>query len=222
MKKIYAINGSPRKNWNTATLLDKALEGAKASNLDEVITERIDLYDLNFTGCRSCFACKRIGGKSYGKCAVQDDLHDVLEKVLKSDGIIIGSPIYYRNITGELHSFLERLMFPYTVYSSYTPNTSGIKKPELPIAWIYTMNVKEKEFQRDHYDRYLELWKRFLWGFGRNPEVMYAFNTYQFDDYSKYVSDYFDERDKASYRERQFGVDCDRAFQIGQNIVRKK
>lgn len=55
MKKIYAINGSPRKNWNTATLLDKALEGAKASNPDGVFTERIDLYDLNFTGCQKLF-----------------------------------------------------------------------------------------------------------------------------------------------------------------------
>lgn len=67
MKKIYAINGSPRKNNNTAILLDKALEGAKALNSDEVLTKRIDLYNLNFTGCRSCFECKRIGGKSYGK-----------------------------------------------------------------------------------------------------------------------------------------------------------
>ncbi len=108
LKRIIAINGSPRKNGNTATLLDKALEGAKASGPDDVVTECIDLYDLNYSGCRSCFACKRIGGKSYGKCAVQDDLHAVLEKVLTSDGIIIGSPIYYRNITGGLHSFLER------------------------------------------------------------------------------------------------------------------
>ena len=217
MKHIIAINGSPRKTWNTATLLDKALEGAKASRPDEVVTERIDLYDLNFTGCRSCFACKRIGGKSYGKCAAQDDLYNVLEKVLTSDGIIIGSPIYYRNITGELHSFLERLMFPYTVYS---PNPSGIERPKIPTAWIYTMNVKEEDFKRDHYERYLELWEN--WGFDGHPEVMYAFNTYQFDDYSNYVSDYFDEKDKATYRERQFGADCDRAYQIGQSIIRRK
>lgn len=146
MKKFYAINGSPRKDWNTAQLLDKALEGAKASSPDEkVMTERIDLYDLTYSGCRSCFACKRIGGSSYGKCAVRDDLYEVLEKVLNSDGIIIGSPIYYRNITGGLHSFLERLMFPYTVYS---PHPSGIEMPKIPTAWIYTMNVREEDFKR--------------------------------------------------------------------------
>lgn len=219
MKKIYAINGSPRKNWNTATLLDKALEGARASNPDGVVTERIDLYDMNFTGCRSCFACKRIGGESYGKCAVRDDLHDVLEKLLASDGIIIGSPIYYRNITGELHSFYERLFFPYTVYS---PHPSGIERKHIPTACIYTMNVTEAEFKRDRYDLYIGLWERFLAGFFGQPEVMYAFNTYQFDDYTKYVSDSFDEKDKSLYRDHRFGADCETAYKIGQNIIRMK
>ena len=68
---VLAINGSPRKNWNTATLLNKALEGAAAQGAQ---TELIHLYDLNFKGCISCFACKRKDGKSYGKCAYHDDL----------------------------------------------------------------------------------------------------------------------------------------------------
>ena len=51
---------------------------------------------------------------------------------------------------------------------------------------------------------------------------MYAFNTYQFDDYTKYVSDCFDEKDKALYRDRQFGTDCDKAYKIGQNVVGMK
>ena len=51
---------------------------------------------------------------------------------------------------------------------------------------------------------------------------MYAFNTYQFDDYTKYVSDCFDEKDKALYRDRQFGADCEKAYQIGQNIAISK
>ncbi len=50
MKKIYAINGSPRRNRNTASLLDKVLEGAKSAATD-VTAERIDLYSLKYTGC---------------------------------------------------------------------------------------------------------------------------------------------------------------------------
>ena len=80
MKKVYAINGSPRRNKNTATLLDKVLEGAKEA-APEAVTERIDLYGLKYTGCVSCFACKRKDGPSYGRCALRDGLHDVLEKL---------------------------------------------------------------------------------------------------------------------------------------------
>ena len=113
--KVYAINGSPRKNKNTATLLNKALEGVKASNPDAE-TEVINLYDLNYTGCKSCFACKLIGGKSYGKCAIKDDLYEVLEKLSQADGIIFGSPIYLGQITAQLQGFFERFIFQYLVY----------------------------------------------------------------------------------------------------------
>ena len=111
--KVMAINGSPRKNGNTATLLNKALEGASAEGAE---TEMIHLYDLDFKGCISCFACKRIGGKSYGRCAVKDALTPVLDKVPQADAIILGSPIYFGNVTGEMRSFMERLVFPYLVY----------------------------------------------------------------------------------------------------------
>ena len=53
--KFLAINGSPRKQWNTATLLNKALEGASSEGAG---AELIHLYDLNFKGCTSCFECK--------------------------------------------------------------------------------------------------------------------------------------------------------------------
>ena len=70
--QVIGINGSPRKQWNTATLVAKALEGAAAQGAK---TELVHLYDLDFKGCTSCFACKTRGGKSYGRCAMQDGLH---------------------------------------------------------------------------------------------------------------------------------------------------
>jgi len=95
---VLAINGSPRKHWNTAMLLNKALEGAASQGAE---TELIHLYDLNYKGCISCFACKLKGGNSYGKCAYQDDLTTVLEKIETADAVILGSPIYLSNVTGE-------------------------------------------------------------------------------------------------------------------------
>lgn len=66
--KVIAINGSPRKKWNTATLLEKVIEGVASQGAK---TELVHLYDLSFKGCISCFACKLKDGKSYGRCAVQ-------------------------------------------------------------------------------------------------------------------------------------------------------
>ena len=109
--KVIAINGSPRKNWNTATLLQKALDGAASQGAE---TEIVHLYELNYKGCVSCFACKTKNGRSYGRCAVKDDLTPVLKKVEIVDAIIFGSPIYYGSVTGEMKSFMERLLFPYS------------------------------------------------------------------------------------------------------------
>jgi multimeric flavodoxin WrbA len=63
--KVMAFNGSPRKKWNTATLLEKALEGASSQGAE---TELIHLYDLDHKGCISCFACKTTGGSILLRC----------------------------------------------------------------------------------------------------------------------------------------------------------
>ena len=114
--KIYAVNGGPRKKHNTGKLLQAALDAAAASGAGTVETEMINVYDLEFQGCTSCFACKRLGGKSYGRCGFKDALTPVLEKLSQADGIIFGSPIYFGSITGKLRCLLERLLFPYLVY----------------------------------------------------------------------------------------------------------
>ena len=66
--KVLAVNGSPRKTWNTSTLLKNALDGAASQGAE---TELVHLYELGFKGCISCFACKTKGGKSFGRCAVR-------------------------------------------------------------------------------------------------------------------------------------------------------
>jgi len=112
--KIIAVNGSPRKNWNTGQLLQKALDGAASR---EAETEIFQLYELNYKGCVSCFACKTRHGQSYGMCAVKDDLTSILKKVETVDAIILGAPIYFGTVSGEMKSFMERLMFPYSTYT---------------------------------------------------------------------------------------------------------
>lgn len=216
MKKIYAINGSPRRNRNTATLLDKVLEGAKSAATD-VTAERIDLYSLKYTGCLSCFACKRKDGASYGKCEVKDDLYEVLQKLAEADAVVFGSPIYYRTITGQLHAFYERFFFPYMQYKVGYPN---LVQRKIPTACIYTMNVMEDEMLRDGYRKNMELFELFLENYFQKPLILHAFNTYQFDDYDKYVCEVFSKEEKAAYREKHFPEDCRKAFAMGVQLIK--
>ena len=216
--KVYAINGSPRKAHNTGTLLEKSLAGAREAAEGRVIeTEMIHLYDLTYTGCISCFACKQLDGPSYGQCAVQDDLQAVLEKVSQADGLIFGSPIYFGNVSAQLMAFFERLLFSYLVYDK-TYSTIAPKK--MPTAFIYTMNVREEAMEQAGY---LKTFEQIAARIGRvftKPEYMCANNTYQFDDYAKYKSDAFSAEDKAAHRDRQFPRDCEKAFALGANLIK--
>lgn len=218
MMKILAINGSPRKNKNTATLLGYALQGAASIGVE---TEMVNLYDLNYKGCVSCFACKLKDGKSCGKCAYRDDLSPLLEKVMAADVILLGSPIYFHFVTGEMRSFMERLMFPIDTYAIDT-NTGKRKKllnKVIPVGFIYTMNAPEsimKEYDYPTIMSYNEHDLRRLFGY---CETMCSTDTYQFNDYSKYDITLFDEKLKAEVRDKQFPIDCQKAFDLGIKLI---
>lgn len=216
---IYAINASPRKTWNTATLLQHALDGAKAAGGDKVHTALVHLYDYQYTGCKSCFACKRQGGKSYGRCALHDGISPILEQLSQADAIILGSPIYFGDVTGMLRSFEERLLFPYLTYTS---GHVSIAPRKLRTAFIYTMNVSAAVMEEWGYAQRLNMMEGYVGHvFGSKPQVMYAHNTVQFSDYSKYVCTMFSGEEKARYREEHFPDDCRRAEAIGAALVKE-
>jgi multimeric flavodoxin WrbA len=212
--KVMAFNGSPRKTWNTATLLEKTLEGAISQGAD---TELFHLYDLNYRGCVSCFACKMKNGKSYGRCAVKDDLTRVLKKVEEADSIILGSPIYFGTATGMMKSFMERLLFP---YSTYTNPPGSLFPRRIRTGFIYTMNVTQ-ELMREHgYDRQIALTEEALARIFGASESLCSFDTYQFEDYSKVLAVRFDPEKKAKGRAEIFPHDCEKAIEMGVRFVR--
>jgi multimeric flavodoxin WrbA len=213
--KILAINGSPRKSWNTAVLLNKALEGAASKGAE---TEIIHLYDLNYKGCQSCFACKRINGKSYGKCAVKDDLAVVLEKIEKADSLVLGSPIYFGEVTGMMRSFLERLFFQYLVYDI---ERTVLTPKKIATCFIYTMNAPEAVLNKIGYEENFKRYENLLERFFGSSETLIATDTLQFDDYTKYVSTSLDAEGKAKRRKEVFPADCQKAFDIGAKLAAK-
>ena len=213
MTKALFINGSPRKNFNTAQVLDKAIEGAQAAGAE---TERIDLYSLNYKGCMSCFACKLKNSKTNGVCAIKDDLRPVLERALTADVIVIGSPIYYNCITGMARSFMERLLYP---MGSYMLDENGKPIKVLPTALIYTMNVPEELLDQYHYREALAAHESAMSLVFGHCESLFVCNTYQFKDYSRYAFNVFKEEDKAKYRDEHFHIDLENAYNLGKRLV---
>ena len=210
---VIAVNGSPRKKWNTSTLLEHALEGAKSQGAN---VELVHLYDLDFKGCVSCFECKKTGGKSYGRCAVKDGLTPLLAQIAKADALILGTPIYFGTESGEMRSFLERLLFPYV---TYTPEYLTLFGRKIPTAFIYTMNVDE-DFAASHYqDKPIGLTQSVLSRVFGSCELLLCTDTYQFKDYSKYLSTRWDAAAKAKRREEVFPQDCAKALELGQRLA---
>lgn len=212
--KLLAFNGSPRKTWNTAMLLGHALEGAESEGAE---TELFHLYDLDYKGCRSCFACKRIGGASYGHCAAKDDLTPVFKKAETADAIIIGSPIYYGITTGETRSFLERLMFPYSVYD---PERSTLFGRKIRTGFIYTAGAPEQAVKERGFNRNAEGTEQAMARIFGSCESFFVTDTYQFDDYADYVSTAFNPVEKKKRRDEQFPKDCRKAYELGARLVR--
>jgi multimeric flavodoxin WrbA len=214
---VIGINGSPRKNWNTATLLAKALEGAASQGAG---TELVHLYDLDYKGCTSCFACKIIDGPHYGRCAIKDNLSTILKKIEdEADGIILGTPIYFGAETGEMRSFMERLLFPSLVYSK-PPRSLFPRRIKTGI--LYTMNATEETSVERGYGTIFSLAEMFLCRiFGEAAETLCSYDTYQFPDYSKVTMESMDPVKKAARREAVFPDDCRRAFELGCRIASK-
>lgn len=149
--------------------------------------------------------------------AVQDDLAPVFSRIEQANAIILGSPIYFGDVSGEMKSFMERLLFQYL---TYTEPLESLFPNKIKTGFIYTMNVPEEIMQEWGYaqtfNRY-EMWLRRILG---ESEYMSCFDTYQFDDYSKVLSTRFDPVKKAQRRKEIFPEDCEKAFDMGVRFTK--
>jgi multimeric flavodoxin WrbA len=101
-KRLIAFNGSPRREGNTALLLEEALRGARSEGAE---TRLVHLNELHLRSCQGCMACQANGGT----CAVKDDTHPLLEEIRSSDGILLGSPVYMWQMSAQLKALVDRL-----------------------------------------------------------------------------------------------------------------
>lgn len=104
--KVIAFNGSPRPDGNTALLLQHVLAPLKAKGIQ---TEIFQLGGKNIHGCRACYACAQ---KKNGRCTFEDDgANECLAKMVEADGIILGSPTYFADVTPEIKALIDRAGF---------------------------------------------------------------------------------------------------------------
>ena len=208
-KRIIAVNAGPRNAWNTDTLITEASRGAETAG---ATVERYDLFRLErYTGCISCFGCKR--EKNKGHCVCHDGLTPVLDAIRESDGLIIGSPNYLSEMTASFRALYERLIFQNLTYNRETPCCS--QRP-VPVLLIMTSNAPDTA-----YLNLLKNYQQTLSRFVGPAEVLVSGDTLQLKDYSKtdWPWSLFDPEEKKRRHETVFPEECRRAFSMGEKLA---
>ena len=208
-KRIIAVNAGPRMGWNTETLVSEAARGAEAAGAS---VERFDLFRLEkFTGCISCFGCKKERFK--GHCICRDGLMPVLDAIREADGLIIGSPNYLSEMTASFRALYERLIFQSLTYNLETPCCN---MHPVPVLLIMTSNAPDTRYT-DLLQNYRETFSRFV----GPTEVFVSGNTLQLKDYSKtdWPWTLFDPEDKKKRHETVFPQECQRVYNMGMTLA---
>ena len=213
MKRIIAINASPRATWNTSSLVREAAKGAESEGAEVKI---FDLYKLEkFTGCISCFGCKL--PEHQGVCVYKDGLAPVLEEIRSADGLIIGTPNYLGDVSAAFSSLYERLIFQSL---SYKTEPRSYNEHLIPVLLIMTSNCSEDFYSQIGYDKMLENYQNTLSGMVGPTKVMVCGDTLQVSDYSKYNWTMFDSEAKRVRHEEIFPENMKKAFSLGAEMAK--
>ncbi len=211
MKKIILIDGGPRKTFNTASMLQKFAEGAQSVSSD-IEAKTIRLYGMDYKGCMSCMACK-VKGKASNVCKFKDAMTPVLEEIAQADGLVLGSPIYFGDVTGQMRTFLERLAFPWLSYNDY----SMTAPKRMPVVLVETMNGTPERNNSQGYGSMEYCIKAAL----GEPGRLVAYNTYQVKNYDRFELAGFSEEAKRQWRDEHWEQDLQNAFEAGRQMAEK-
>ena len=104
--KVVAFNGSPRKDGNTTILINHIFRELEKEGIE---TELVQLSEKKIHGCIACYKCFENKDQ---QCAVKDDVaNECIEKMIKAGGIILGSPVYFTDVTAEMKALIDRAGF---------------------------------------------------------------------------------------------------------------
>ena len=210
MKKIMVIDGGPRDNMNTAAMCKKFAEGARDGGAEVKI---VRLYEIDYKGCRSCMSCK-LKGKRVPSCRYNDGLTEILAECATADGLAMGSPVYFGEVTAQLRAFFERLAFPWL---SYSEGYFEAQK-KFPVTMIYTMNglpIDGRNFRKNM--------QVFEWvlasALGCDIETVKMYNTMQVPSYDQYESEPGAPEAKQQWRDEHWEIDLQSAYDAGKRMA---
>ena len=211
MSRIIAVNAGPRMHFNSDTLLTQAQQGAAAAGAE--IT-RFDLFRLErYTGCISCFGCKK--EKNKGHCICKDGLTPVLYAIRESDGLMIASPNYLSELTASFRALYERLIFQNLTYNRQNPCCTLRR---IPVLLIMTSNAPE-----GMYAGLVENYRRTLESFVGPCTAFVSGDTLQLKDYSKtdWPWTMFDPEAKRVRHETVFPEEMKKAWALGNALAKQ-
>lgn len=208
-KKIVVVNAGPRKGWNTDTLITEAARGAESAGAE---IKRFDLFRLEkYTGCISCFGCKK--EKFKGCCICRDGLSPVLDAIRQSDGLIIGSPNYLSNLTASFRALYERLIFQNLTYTVENPCCN---EHPIPVLLVMTSNAPDTM-----YSNLLSEYQQTLNTFVGPTKVLVSGETLQLKDYN--ATDWpwtmFDADARIARHDTVFPEECKKAYELGFSMI---
>ena len=209
-RKIIAVNAGPRMGWNTETLITEASRGAESAGAE---IKRYDLYRLEkYTGCISCFGCKKEQFK--GHCICRDGLTPVLDDIREADGLIIGSPNYLSELTASFRAIYERLVFQNLTYNMEKPCCNS---HPIPVLLIMTSNAPESA-----YVPLVQNYQNTLSRFVGPTEVLISGDTLQLKDYSRtdWPWTMFNPAEKEKRHQEVFPEECRKVFEKGAALLK--
>ncbi len=128
MKKVIVISTSLRPGSNSDMLADKFIEGAVAAGND---VEKISLAGKTISFCKGCLACQQLG-----KCVINDDVNDIMARVMEAEVVVWATPIYYYEMSGQMKTLIDRMnaMYPldYKFRDVYMLTTAAEEEETVP------------------------------------------------------------------------------------------
>jgi len=142
--KVVGFIGSPRKKGNTTTIVNEVLRGAQEAGAE---TKVFNLNQLGIRGCQACYKCQT----PEGKCVQKDDMALLYDEIYGADAVVIGTPVYMFQVTGQTKTFIDRL-FAFLYLKDGQPGNFGNKLKGKKTVTVFSQGQPDTSLFASNFD----------------------------------------------------------------------